>query len=404
MSKFYDSLRNVISAEKVRIAAEVVDEKPENVKKAVDSIIPSLLGIYLKEHNPGLNNILVTAGNLDMLDCFDVAIKDEAGEEQRRVNNDFQQSLLGDKAISFATPIAEEAGISTVAANRLTSVMSALVAGYLGDKLVNEKWTESRLLTELRSTMTDYGKYIPSGILKSFNLSFPQETAKAAAKTSIPVEKKKKSYSWIWWLLLIALLILLAIYGWKSCRDDKKIEAVEHKVEQKVDQAVDKVVDAGKRLVKEIKLPDGKILTIYSDGIEEKLHNFLSSGEYEKASAEDLKYKWFNFKDVDFEFNSATKLKEGSLTELDNLAAIIKSYPSVKIMIAGFADKKGTEEVNMKISQERAKTIERLLDERGLKKQIVKTEGFGERYAKHDAKETDMQRSEDRDFALRFVK
>jgi Outer membrane protein and related peptidoglycan-associated (lipo)proteins len=392
MSHFFDSLKNVITTDRVRIAAEVVEEKPEKVQKAINSIIAGLLGIYEKEHNPKLNNILRTAGNLNFLKDFDITAKAEPTEEQTRVNNEFQQALLGDKAIDFATPIAEDTGITTVVANRLTSVMSALVAGYLGEKLTKENWTESRLLTELKNSQKDYVEYIPNGLIKTFGLSFPSKTT----STTPPVPEKKKSYAWVFWLILIALLILLAVYGWKSCRDDKTVEKVEETVEQ--------VIHPEKPTTHKITLSDGKVLTVAADGIEYKLYEFLSSGNYDKASAEELKYNWFEFKDVDFEFNSASKLKEGSLAELDNISAILKSFPNAKIMIAGFADKVGSEEVNMEISKERAKTIEKLLDERGLTKQIVKVEGYGERYAKHAEKDSDEKRAEDRDFALRFVK
>ena len=89
---------------------------------------------------------------------------------------------------------------------------------------------------------------------------------------------------------------------------------------------------------------------------------------------------------------------------LDNIASILKNYKNAKIKIAGFADKKGTEAANMKISQERAKTIESLLEKRGVGPQIVKVQGYGDEFAKHSASESDAQRSEDRDIALRFVK
>jgi len=56
------------------------------------------------------------------------------------------------------------------------------------------------------------------------------------------------------------------------------------------------------------------------------------------------------------------------------------------------------------LEEERAKTIESIFVGKGLASQIVKTEGFGEKFAEHNENESDIQRAPDRDFALRFVK
>ena len=45
-----------------------------------------------------------------------------------------------------------------------------------------------------------------------------------------------------------------------------------------------------------------------------------------------------------------------------------------------------------------------MLDKKGVGSQIVRTEGFGDEYAKHSPQESNEKRAEDRDIALRFVK
>lgn len=153
-----------------------------------------------------------------------------------------------------------------------------------------------------------------------------------------------------------------------------------------------------------VMLPNGVKLVAYDDGVEEKMVEYLNSDDYKKATEKELQDKWFQFDNIDFEFGSSTQLKPESQTQLNNIIAILKAYKNAKIKVAGFADKKGTEEVNMEISKERAKTIESLLEKGGVGSQVVKTEGYGDEYAKYSANDSDEKRAKDRDIALRFVK
>ncbi|MCC8153470.1 MAG: hypothetical protein LIP01_04200 [Tannerellaceae bacterium] len=66
--------------------------------------------------------------------------------------------------------------------------------------------------------------------------------------------------------------------------------------------------------------------------------------------------------------------------------------------------KKGSDEANMAISRERAKYVETLLERAGVGSQVVKTTGVGDENAEHPVTDSDYERREDRDIALRFVK
>jgi len=410
MENIYDSLRGLISQDMISKASTLLDERTSNVSDAVSSIVASLLGVILKNGDtPQIRNILEEAGNLNILSRTDGIYEEKPTQEQQRIGDDFLQHLLGDKAADFTAPIADRSGVSTVGTNRLISMIAPVVCGFLGNKLVKDVWSMPHLLNEIKKDKAYFVKYIPSALVSSFGLSsiLNGNVNPNTTTTERQPEKKKSNFGWLVWLLLI-LLLLLIFFWWRSCRDTNTTETYSETmvVEDTISQAVPDgtMVDSDERLSTVLTLPNGATMHAYKGGVEDEMIKFLQSDEYKNATADELKNKWFEFDNIDFEFGSATELKPESRAQLDNIIAILKNYKDAKIKIAAFADKKGTEKANMEISKKRAKTIESMLDKGGVGSQVVTTEGYGDEYAKHSASESDAQRSEDRDIAFRFVK
>lgn len=202
MEQFYDSLMSLVTKDIVNGIAKSVEESPDKIKKAASATIPSLLAIYLKTHNPDINNVVREAGNLNILNSFGKSCREDVPEYQAHIGDNFLQKMLGDRAIDLTTPIAEHSGISKVASNRLIYLMSMLVAGYLGEKLKKDKWSESRLLTELRKAKGSFVSDIPSAVVKEFGLSY-------ILKSDNKVSKDKGRLGYVVWGIVILLLLLL---------------------------------------------------------------------------------------------------------------------------------------------------------------------------------------------------
>lgn len=408
MTQFKDALEKLISPAMVTKASQVLDEKESNLSKAISVLIPSFLGVLLKHGNtPQIKNILHEAGNLNILVDLERICEEKPTQEQQKIGDDFLQHLLGDKAVNFTNPIADKAGISKVATNRLVSMIAPIVAGYLGNKLVKENRNMPNLLGQIEEQKSGFLNKIPEDIIKSFNLSSEFKNNHHKSQE----EEKKSSLGWLKWLIFILFVVLLFLW-WRSCDSNKPdvitsnpqaVLRADTTGQQSNPQAI---ASSSQDIIKtkEITLSNGAKISVYENGIEDKMVKFLNSDEYKNAKDDALKNKWFEFSDIRFEFGSGTQLIENSSKELDNIAAILKSYPDAKIKIAGLADKKGTEKANMEVSKQRAKTIETMFENRGVGSQIAKAEGYGDEFAKHNANESDSKRSEDRDFALRFVK
>ncbi|HVE60073.1 MAG TPA: YidB family protein [Pyrinomonadaceae bacterium] len=157
------------------------------------------------------------------------------------------------------------------------------------------------------------------------------------------------------------------------------------------------------RKLTEVSLPDGTKLQAYPGGIEDQLITFIQSDEYKNGTAETLKEKWFSFDDLNFKFGT-TELVPESKRQLDNIVAILKAFPNVKIKIGGYTDKKGDDAANKKLSDDRAKAVKSALEKSGVGAQVPEAEGYGEEFAKVPETAGDKEREADRKTSVRLLK
>ena len=157
------------------------------------------------------------------------------------------------------------------------------------------------------------------------------------------------------------------------------------------------------RKLSEVALPDGTKLQAYPGGIEDQLVKFIQSDEFKNATPELLKEKWFNFDDLNFKFGT-TELAPESKRQLDNVTAILKAFPTVKIKIGGYTDKKGDDAGNLKLSDTRAKAVQAALQKEGVGAQVPEAEGYGEKMATVDENASDDARKVDRKTSIRLIK
>jgi uncharacterized protein YidB (DUF937 family)/outer membrane protein OmpA-like peptidoglycan-associated protein len=159
---------------------------------------------------------------------------------------------------------------------------------------------------------------------------------------------------------------------------------------------------ADRKLI-EVSLPDGTKLEAYPNGIEDQLIKFIQSAEYKNGTADTLKDKWFDFDDLNFKFGT-TELVPESKRQLDNIVAILKAFPDVKIKIGGYTDKKGDDAANKKLSDSRAKAVKAALEKAGVGAQVPEAEGYGEEFAKVPETASDKERETDRKTSVRLLK
>ena len=82
-------------------------------------------------------------------------------------------------------------------------------------------------------------------------------------------------------------------------------------------------------------------------------------------------------RNIYFDFDKAT-LKSASTKELNNLLALLKANPSMKIEIAGHTDSKGSDSYNEVLSRKRAQAVVNWLVANGISRDRLTYEGYGE--------------------------
>jgi len=78
-----------------------------------------------------------------------------------------------------------------------------------------------------------------------------------------------------------------------------------------------------------------------------------------------------------FDFDKST-LKPAAISQLQAVLQVVKDQPGVRMHIDGYTDSIGTPAYNLKLSQRRADSVARYLEQHGVPKQNIQTQGHGE--------------------------
>ncbi len=84
-----------------------------------------------------------------------------------------------------------------------------------------------------------------------------------------------------------------------------------------------------------------------------------------------------NMNDVLFDTGKYT-LKEPAKEKLARISGIISSHPGLNLQIEGYTDATGTEQLNQKLSEQRANTVRDFLSGQGISPQTMTSIGYGE--------------------------
>ena len=212
-------------------------------------------------------------------------------------------------------------------------------------------------------------------------------------------EKKGGALTFLLPLLLLGLLAAGAYYllgtgngGGQQHNEEHTAAVAETKKEEPAAEKAPAAPMAKESL--KVKLINGVEIDAYKGGIEDKLVAFLNS-DYKKLGADSLKKTWFDFDNLNFKTGSA-ELTAESQKQIDNITAILKAYPAVKLKIGGYTDKTGDEAINKKVSGGRATTVKDALAKAGVGAQVTDAEGYGSSMAKYAADAPESDRVKDR--------
>jgi outer membrane protein OmpA-like peptidoglycan-associated protein len=118
-----------------------------------------------------------------------------------------------------------------------------------------------------------------------------------------------------------------------------------------------------------VTLPNGQTLSLVQGSGLAGLAAFL-------GGAETAVPRQFNLTPMAFQDESANIAPE-SLSTVNDLASVLKAYPTASVTIASFTDNVGSPDTNLALSTSRSEAIQRLLAARGVDSSRVNAVGFG---------------------------
>ncbi len=191
-----------------------------------------------------------------------------------------------------------------------------------------------------------------------------------------------------WWLLALLLLLLLLIFLFRKCScsgkealapvvaEEVKKESIFDRIKGKMDELSGNFIyDTGDTVT--IKFADGKELRVGQNSTEYQLFSFLNSDK--QVDPNDKTTGWITLDRLYFETGKANLTAE-SENQLKNIAYILGYFPNAHIKMGGYTDNTGTEEINMKLSVERAKVAAEKLVGLGVDAARVSHEGYGQQH------------------------
>jgi outer membrane protein OmpA-like peptidoglycan-associated protein len=410
-----DSIRSLLPSDLLNKAAGMLGENPGNVQQAVSGIIPSVLtGVLHKAGSGDIQGILKMAA-----DAAKNGIPENlgsligSGEGLAASGADMLKGLFGDKVSGLTGAISAFSGISSKSASSLLNVAAPAAMGVIGKQVADANLNAGGLLSFLNGQKDHILNAIPSGLniagvlglgtlsgiagklsgaVSAFSGGVKHAASGAANAAGAATERTSSGSRWLLPLLLILALIAIIWYFMNRHTPASSTPAMADSVTVTNDTPA--AVAAAPEQIK-VKLPDGKELSAFRGGIEDQLVNFLNDPNSQAG-----KDVWFDFDNLNFNTGSSDISSE-SIDQIQNIAAILKAYPKVKIKIGGYTDRTGDSLQNRKLSQDRAASVAAAIKGAGVKaSQVTGAEGYGSAFAKAAADAPDAERKKDRHISI----
>lgn len=179
----------------------------------------------------------------------------------------------------------------------------------------------------------------------------------------------------------------------------ENLETEEVKEDGTLDDKGNYVYNLGENLV--ITLANGTELNVGEFSTENKLYKALSDADFEVS--EDKTQGWITLDRVYFD-TGKDNLTEESRQQLDNIIELMKVYPNAEIKLGGYTDNTGSQEVNIRVSDSRAKSVMNDMIENGIETNRLSAEGYGPEHPICPANDTDICKAKNRRVDVRLIK
>lgn len=407
-SNLLELLKGYITPDVISEASNLLGESENGISKAVSVTIPTLLtGLVNKSNDSSaLGNVMdlvsATESPERILSSLP-SLLTSSGIEGESNGLKLLSLLFGDKSSSVTDFISGIGGIKNSSASALLGMTGAMILGHFSKSGLSLSGLTNLLSSEKNNLLSE----VPQGLSSVFGFtdSYKHET-KITDDTTPKSNLGDRFPNWLLPLLLVGVGFLALYFFTKACNDEKindskeraidSLEMVMDTLDANIEDATIEIDRALGDFLK-FKLPNGVELNAPEFGIEYRLVEWMN----DKTKLVD-KTTWFNFDRLLFETGKAT-LRPESKDQLENISTVMDAYPTMEIKLGGYTDNVGDPAANLKLSDERAKSVMAELVKLGVKPERIASEGYGEQHA-IASNETEQGRAQNRRIAIRVTK
>lgn len=375
-----DAAKSLFTNDLVSKVSSQLGENESGISKALSGIVPGVFSGLLQKVNT--HDGAATVSKM-VQDQRNSGILGDLGNYFSPANNDLSNKssgllggLFGGQSDMLSNLISNFSGVKSNSAKSLLSMALPAILALIGKHTSGNE--PSAISSLLNSQKDNIRSAMPAGLnIGSLFGGMGDGAAKVVSGTKAYVSDRttdsvqNSSNKWLMpLLLLIGAGILAYFLLGKGCNKEKDVvinntDTVQTSTDAEINNTTainttgrydsvtnEYIYNVGNMIT--IDLPNGAgKLEVGENSTENKLYKFLSDS---KTVIDTEKGNWFEFTNVKFKTGSS-EITEESTTQLKNLVAISKGFPTAKFKLGGYTDNTGNAANNIALSKKRAEAV-----------------------------------------------
>jgi len=394
MESLFASLLNTVDRRAIDAVSHTLGQPEQAVSRGMESSIACLLGglagksgdtnalqriLDLVPGSPGAASWSQLAGSLSDPNSSLIA----AGKR-------LLPALFGTGESNITNGISRASGLPLGATSTLLAMAGPVVMSFISKLIHDGGTTINGLASLLQRDSTSIRNALPANL----NETLWPDTARVTTASPVVAQTVQKERSSSWVLPALATAAALALgFAWLLNHAHRPIAPVAStRVTPTPTGSASRVATPATNMV--CTVPASVVLP--KGGVESRLLSFVQNPD---SKLQDT--TWFNIDQLSFDTGSA-RLTPAAQAQLNNIATILTSCPNVRMTIAGHTDNIGNPDGNLRLSRNRANSVVVQLVDRGVSKDRLTAEGYGEESPIAD-NSTMAGRAENRRVAMRVT-
>jgi OmpA-OmpF porin, OOP family len=381
MASILDQARQAMTPEIVRSVGSLIGESPSATSKGFASALPTVLAGVMDTASTtsGAERVrsMISDGGYGggtLSNLGNMLTGGSGTDSLMRSGGHLLSNIFGSRTDEVSDAVARSADVPRSSATKLLALGAPIIMGILGREIGSRGLDTGGLMSMLTGERSSLTSLLPAGIgsLLGFKAAptttLPPERDRIRTEPPAPVSYRQaneplpvaRAATGRWWPAIAAALAALALLFLFTRPQAPRVAGTDQTVPS-----------ASPRQMASVQLPTGEKLSVREGGFLQNFNTFLAD-----KSDTNLP-KRFVFDDLNFETGTAT-LTAASGATVDQLATLLKAYPSVNVTLEGHTDATGDAAANKQLSEQRAEAVKAKLVQAGIGAERISTGGFGQ--------------------------